>query len=109
MPIARAALLSLAGLASLAGCTSIEPEPRARVPGAIVRCDACVPSFSSDGRVRRDLETGAPLFVASAGSLEARAPRFNPDGTVARDPETGAPIYEEVSAGEVVRVLVATP
>ena len=109
MHIVPAALLALAGLASLGGCSSVEPRPRFCEPSAVVRCDACVPSFSSDGRVRRDLETGAPLFVVATGSLEARAPRFNTDGTVARDPETAAPIYEEVSAGEVVRVLVATP
>jgi hypothetical protein len=94
--------LLLAALA--AGCASA-PRP---VPGE----DAApgeVPSFDRFGSIRRDLETGAPVWVAPAGGMEARAPRFLPDGSVARDPATGAPLYEDRRGGVVARVLVALP
>ncbi len=98
-------LLAAAVLGSLGGCAapscrgvpSFEPESS---------LTACVPAFCADGRVRRDIATDAPLFVAAPGSLSARAPRFNDDGTVCRDPETGSPLHEEVAGGEVVRGLV---
>ncbi len=69
--------------------------------------DTCVPAFCPDGRLRRDVATDAPVFVAAGLEVAARAPRFNDDGTVGRDSETGSPLYEEVSDGHVVRVLVS--
>ena len=104
-----AALVSLAGIPFLAGCYSVQAQAPSAVVPAVVAADALAPVFGPDGRLRRDLETGAPVFVTSAGDFASRAPRFNGDGTVARDPESGLPIYEDVSAGEVVRVVVATP
>ena len=95
-------LLAAAGLFLLAGCAA----PSSPAPAGPVDDLACVPSFGADGRVRRDVATDAPLFVAPAESLAARCPRFNDDGTVCRDAETGDVLYEEVSGGEVVRVLL---
>ncbi len=99
--------LSLSVLAS--GCVSDGPVARPSREAAVVRCDGSVPAFSCDGRVRRDLDTGAPLFVAAAESLASRAPRFTAEGAIARDLETGAPMYDVIASGEVVRVLVSMP
>jgi hypothetical protein len=108
-----ASILALAGLVAAAGCAFPAPSCCSRGDDAAsdteVGCVPCVPAFSSDGRLRRDLETGAPVYVAAARSLAARAPRFEADGCVSRDPESGAPLYEEVASGEVVRVFVALP
>jgi hypothetical protein len=105
-------LLALAGCAAPA-CTVAPPAetPAAETPAAAAAEPAVcpVPAFGVDGRVRRDLDTEAPLFVARSGDIALRAPRFRPDGSVARDPESGAPLYEEVAAGCVVRVLVLLP
>lgn len=105
---ARAALV-LAALPLLAGCSLFSP---ACAP-AVAPCEAAasgeVPCFGLDGRLRRDLETDAPVFAARPEALAARAPRFNDDGSVARDPESGAPLYEELRGGLVARVLVAMP
>jgi len=108
LKIASRALLSLAAFPLFAGCMSAAPSC---APGAVETASAedAVPCFCRDGRVRRDLETDAPLFAARGEALAALAPRFNGDGSVARDPETGAPLYEEVSGGLVARVLVAMP
>ena len=107
-------LLALAGCAAPARTVAPPAEmPPAETPAAAAAAAepaACpVPAFRVDGRVRRDLETEAPLFVARSGDIARRAPRFHPDGSVARDPESGAPLYEEVAAGCVVRVLVLLP
>lgn len=97
-----ALVLAAAGLISLAGCAA----PAASGPSDMVDDLRCVPSFCADGRLRRDLATDAPLFLAPAEALAARAPRFNDDGSVCRDSESATPLYEDVSGGEVVRVLV---
>ena len=97
-----ALVLAVAVSCSLAGCAA----PAASGPSDAVGDLRCVPSFCADGRLRRDLATDAPLFTAPADALAARAPRFNDDGTVCRDSESAAPLYEDVSGGEVVRVLV---
>ena len=103
-----AAMLAFAAVA-LAGCASPAPCDRGTAADPVLSLDACVPAFCPDGRLRRDIATDAPLFVARAVAMASRAPRFNDDGTVGRDPETGAPLYEDVAGGEVVRVLVALP
>lgn len=92
----------------LSGCAL--PAARDRTPApASAAAAPCVPDFASDGRVRRDPATAAPVFLAGTERLRERAPRFDAEGRVDRDPETGAPVYEEVAAGVVVRVLVALP
>ena len=101
MKIAARLLLSVAVLASIAGCATL-PDPS--VPRALG--EEAVPCFSCDGRVRRDVETGAPMFCAGSNVVGDLAPRFNADGTVARDPETGSPLYDETRSGVVSRVLV---
>jgi hypothetical protein len=83
---------------------SCGPSTCGQVPCAI---DAFVPSFCPDGRLRRDVATDAPMFVVPGPDVAALAPRFNDDGTVCRDTETGSPLYEEVSDGQVVRVIVS--
>jgi hypothetical protein len=102
--MARIAAILLSA-ALLAGCAA----PSSPSPAGEVSDLACTPAFRDDGSLRRDPSTDAPLFVAPAGALAARAPRFEADGTVCRDPETGAPLYEEVAGGEVIRVLVGSP
>lgn len=97
----RSAPLLLALGALAAGCAS---------PGRGAPCAAeCVPAFDGFGAVRRDLATGAPIWIAPAADVAARAPRFLPDGSVARDPDTGAPLYDEARGGVVTRVLVSLP
>lgn len=112
------ALSSLFPLGVLSGCASAAGPSRDELAGASApascapplgaACAAipCVPAFTPDGRLRRDVITDAPLFVAAHSSLASRAPRFNDDGSVCRDPESGALLYEDVAGGRVVRVLV---
>ena len=101
------ALLAASALLAVAGCAS--PAADDALPCCGRECPAAAalaPAFREDGRVRRDLDTGAPLFTADPSALPARAPRFHPDGSVARDVASGAPLFEEMSGGTVVRVLV---
>jgi hypothetical protein len=109
-PSAILFLSSAALLSSLAGCASAGGPPSS-CGTSLASCLAevpCVPDFCPDGRLRRDLLTDAPLFVAAPASLASQAPRFNDDGSVCRDSATGAPLYEDVAEGKVVRVLVGT-
>ena len=94
-----ALLLVLAFLASLAAGCAAPARPTAEA-------GEWVPAFDRFGSIRRELETGAPVWVAPDADLSARAPRFLPDGSVARDPATGAPLHDESRGGVVSRVLV---
>jgi len=102
-------VLLVAALAPLAGCAAAMPAGTPPCCGEGSGSACAVPAFGCDGRVKRDLPTDAPLFVARSEALAGRAPRFEDDGTVARDPETGLPLYEERVGGVVARVFVALP
>jgi hypothetical protein len=108
-----AALAVLCFSSLIAGCAApaFAPGASGTCADRAPRCGSaeCVPAFRCDGRLRRDVDTDAPLFLAPSAVTASRAPRFHDDGAVCRDPETGAPLYEEVSGGEVVRVLVSRP